>query len=585
MSYTDRFRVDANFQQPTASNQSSSSSRSTASLHRMIEKACNPTRLEPDLGLNLEIADLINQKKGSFPREAAVAIAKLVNSRTPQTSILAMGLLDICVKNCGYPFQLQISRKEFLNELVRKFPERPPYTYTRTQMLILEAIEEWRETICKTSRYKEDLGYIRDMHRLLSFKGYVFPEVNHEDAAVLNPSDSLRSAQELEDEERDAQSAKLQELIRRATPADLQEANRLMGIMAGYKNESKTDYHARAAQDLDKLRRKAGILEEMINNNNDTIPQDEVFTEMADALKNAHPKIVKMAQDERESDQEAATRLTSLADYVQALTKKYDLLNSGDIEGANKVNVIRPYGSDPSAPQKTNASNKQLMESLIDIDDDDNGNSGATDNNQQSVVGSSSSNQENLIDALDGLSFGNIALGGNASSSSTSTPPPSNSNNNNNNNNADLLAGLQTNPNTNDDGWTFSSALPAQSSTPTPAHPSPVVDVMNNPSSLKINFKFSRSDDGSSVNILSTYSNNSPTFTISQLNFQLAVPKSFSLNMEPQSGTSLQPFGTPVTQSINITPSVPQKLRWKVSYMMNGAIQNQDGQLDNLPSI
>ena len=34
-------------------------------------------------------------------------------------------LLDNCVKNCGYPFHLQIATKEFLNELVRKFPERP----------------------------------------------------------------------------------------------------------------------------------------------------------------------------------------------------------------------------------------------------------------------------------------------------------------------------------------------------------------------------------------------------------------------------------------------------------------------------
>ena len=101
-------------------------------------------------------------------------------------------LLDICVKNCGYPFHLQISTKEFLNELVRRFPERPPVRVTRTQMKILEAIEEWRSTICQTSRYKEDLGYIRDMHRLLSYKGYTFPEVRKEDAAVLNESDVRR---------------------------------------------------------------------------------------------------------------------------------------------------------------------------------------------------------------------------------------------------------------------------------------------------------------------------------------------------------------------------------------------------------
>ena len=103
-------------------------------------------------------------------------------------------LLDICAKNCGYPFHLQISTKEFLNELVRRFPERPPIRGTRPQNKILELIEEWRQTICQTSKYKEDLGFIRDMHRLLSHKGYMFPEVRPDDAAVLNPSDVRRNS-------------------------------------------------------------------------------------------------------------------------------------------------------------------------------------------------------------------------------------------------------------------------------------------------------------------------------------------------------------------------------------------------------
>ena len=72
---------------------------------------------------------------------------------------------------------------------MRRFPERPPIRNTRVQNKILELIEEWRQTICQTSRYKDDLGFIRDMHRLLSYKGYIFPEVRKEDAAVLNPSD------------------------------------------------------------------------------------------------------------------------------------------------------------------------------------------------------------------------------------------------------------------------------------------------------------------------------------------------------------------------------------------------------------
>ena len=145
--------------------------------------------LEPNLALNLEIADLINAKKGNAPREAAITIVQFINHRNQNVSLLALALLDICVKNCGYPFHLQISTKDFLNELVRRFPERPPMRANRVQHKILEAIEEWRSTICQTSRYKDDLGFIRDMHRLLHYKGYIFPEVRREDAAVLNPSE------------------------------------------------------------------------------------------------------------------------------------------------------------------------------------------------------------------------------------------------------------------------------------------------------------------------------------------------------------------------------------------------------------
>ena len=98
-----------------------------SSLQRFIYNACDPiSNYEPNLALNLEIVDLINSKKGNAPREAAFTIVQLVNHRNPNVSLLALGLLDNCVKNCGYPFQLQISTKEFLNELVRRFRKGLP---------------------------------------------------------------------------------------------------------------------------------------------------------------------------------------------------------------------------------------------------------------------------------------------------------------------------------------------------------------------------------------------------------------------------------------------------------------------------
>jgi ADP-ribosylation factor-binding protein GGA len=101
-------------------------------------------------------------------------IARFANHRNPHLSILALALLQTLIEQCGYPFHLQISTKEFLNELVRRFPERPPPFPGPVMSRILELINSWKEGICVESRWREDLGNIRDMHRLLSYKGYRF---------------------------------------------------------------------------------------------------------------------------------------------------------------------------------------------------------------------------------------------------------------------------------------------------------------------------------------------------------------------------------------------------------------------------
>lgn len=95
----------------------------------------------------------------------------MINSRNPHTCLLALSLLQSLIAQCGYPFHLQIATKEFLNELVRRFPERPPPYPGPVMSRILELINEWKETICTESRWREDLGNIRDMWRLLSYKG------------------------------------------------------------------------------------------------------------------------------------------------------------------------------------------------------------------------------------------------------------------------------------------------------------------------------------------------------------------------------------------------------------------------------
>ncbi|CAI7576091.1 unnamed protein product [Penicillium bialowiezense] len=625
-------------------------------LQRAIRNACDPQNYEPNLALNLEVTDLINSKKGNAPRESAFDIVHLINSRNQNVALLALALLDIAVKNCGYPFHLQIGTKEFLNELVRRFPERPPMRPSRVQHRILESIEEWRQTICQTSRYKEDLGFIRDMHRLLLYKGYMFPEVRREDAAVLNPSDNLRSADEMEEEEKEAQSAKLQELIRRGTPADLQEANRLMKVMAGFDNRHKTDYRAKAAEEVVKVQQKAKILEEMLQNQQpgEAVPEGDVFEELAGALQSAHPKIQKMCEEESD-DPEAVHKLLEINDSIHRTIERYKLVKKGDLDAASRI----PKGTLGTTTGVSTNANNEL--SLIDFDPEPQPDSNG---NEATPAQGGSSLENDLL----GLSLGEqgptqgggISLGSNnfpsmstsstppapqqqapaafkpnydilaslgnsrpASQSptpvmgappqaqSTATPPP-----------ADPFASLvsasprassspfqppQSRPSpgpsslldlvggpapapapqaqaapAEDDEWDFASSLPSSNSLPSTNK----IQVLN--SQLRVDFAARRvPNQPRQIHVVGIFSNNT-TQPIGELHFQVAVEKSYTLQLRPQSGREVAPQQQNGVQQemlmdgIDVGKGNSVKIRFKVSYKLGGEAREEQGMVPPL---
>lgn len=142
----------------------------------------------------------------------------------------------------------------------------------------------------------------------------------------------------MEEEEKEAQSAKLQELIRRGGPQDLQEANRLMKIMAGYDTRNKTDWRAKAAEEVGRVQQKARLLEEMLQRHQQgqDMDQGDVFEELANALISAHPKIQKMCEEESD-DHEAVAKLLEINDSIHRTIERYKLIKKGDLEAAERI--------------------------------------------------------------------------------------------------------------------------------------------------------------------------------------------------------------------------------------------------------
>jgi hypothetical protein len=111
-----------------------------------------------------------------------------------------------------------------------------------------------------------------------------------------------------------------------------------MKVMAGYDQRNKTDWRAKAAEEVGKIQQKARILEEMLQGYKpgDQLKEGDVFEELASALQNAQPKIHKMCEEDSE-DTEAVAKLFEINDSIHRTIQRYKLIKTGDIEGANKI--------------------------------------------------------------------------------------------------------------------------------------------------------------------------------------------------------------------------------------------------------
>jgi ADP-ribosylation factor-binding protein GGA len=203
----------------------------------------------------------------------------------------------------------------------------------------------------------------------------------------------------MEEEERAAQSAKLQELIRRGGPEDLQEANRLMKVMAGYDTRTKTDYRAKAAEEVGKVQQKARLLEERLEafKPGDVMVEGDVYEELASALQSAHPKIQKMCEEESD-DHEAVAKLLEINDSIHRTVERYKLMKKGDVDAASKI-AKGTLGTSTGVGK--NAANEL---SLIDFDAD-------AETNGSGSAALASSQPGGLEDDLLGLSMSDSSYG------------------------------------------------------------------------------------------------------------------------------------------------------------------------------
>ncbi|XP_061568168.1 target of Myb protein 1 isoform X6 [Cololabis saira] len=138
-----------------------------------IERATCSSLPSEDWELNMEICDLINSsEEGCVPKDAIRAIKKrIVGNKNFKEVMLALTVLETCVKNCGYRFHILVTTRDFIEGvLVRAIiPRNNPPLVVHDR--VLGIIQAWADAF----RSSPDLTGVVSVYEDLRRKGLDFP--------------------------------------------------------------------------------------------------------------------------------------------------------------------------------------------------------------------------------------------------------------------------------------------------------------------------------------------------------------------------------------------------------------------------
>ncbi|KAM3599003.1 uncharacterized protein V6R79_025350 [Siganus canaliculatus] len=143
----------------------------STAVGQRIESATGSSLPSEDWALNMEICDLINSSEEG-PRDAVRAIKKrIVGNKNFKEVMLALTVLETCVKNCGYRFHILVTTRDFVEGvLVRSIiPRNNPPAVLHDR--VLSIVQAWADAF----RSSPDLTGVVSVYEDLRRKGLEFP--------------------------------------------------------------------------------------------------------------------------------------------------------------------------------------------------------------------------------------------------------------------------------------------------------------------------------------------------------------------------------------------------------------------------
>ncbi|CAK1551229.1 unnamed protein product [Leptosia nina] len=290
------------------------------SLEALILKATHESLPQPDAAA-LEAFCAIMRDSAEGPHLAAQALASRIHVQNAREALLALCMLDRCMRKGDTNFQAEIGKFRFLNEMIKLVS--PKYLADRTaaevRTRVLTLLHAWSIEYPKETKFKvaydmlKNQGVIKDTP----------PPLPPEDVATRP---RIKNAI-FEDDEK---SKLLQKLLQSKKPEDLQHANRLIKSMVK-EEEKRNEANSRRALEVSAALDSAGLLGDMLDHAAEASPDEE---QLIHELHSSCARMRLVLQQLAASDAQAEnlSDILHASDALDVVFEKY-----------NKYNIDKKY--------------------------------------------------------------------------------------------------------------------------------------------------------------------------------------------------------------------------------------------------
>ncbi|XP_011476295.2 ADP-ribosylation factor-binding protein GGA3 isoform X3 [Oryzias latipes] len=316
------------------------SSGSRETLESWLNKATDPNNEGDRWDCIQGFYQLVNEETNG-PQVATRLLAHKIQSPQEKEALQALTVLEACMNNCGKRFHTEAAKFRFLNELIKILTPKYFGAWTPQQVKdrVTEVLYGW------TLWLKEE-PKIQQAYSMLKKQGIVKGDPKLSDTLVMPPPPQ-RTTESIFDQEDKAKL--LTRLLKSGHPKDLETANRLIKNTIKEEQEkaekaSKRESTLKEVESCTKQLRE--LLDQHVVNGATFQPSNDVkaLYERCDRLR---PNLFRLASDTMDDD-EALTQILAANDELTLTVNAYK-----DLVGRGSVNGRRVRNKTPTSPTAT----------------------------------------------------------------------------------------------------------------------------------------------------------------------------------------------------------------------------------------